>query len=63
MISQLGLKLPNFEDESMHLPGDEHYFHLAADSDELETDSGRGRSLTTDGADTLRSGNQIPAAH
>ena len=41
----------------MHWPGDdEQYFHLAADIDEMETDSGRGRSLTTDGADTLRSG-------
>ena len=61
MVSQLGLKLTHFEDEPMHWPGDDaQYFHLAADSDEMETDSGRGRSLTTDGADTLRSGNKIP---
>ena len=35
---------------------DDPQFHLIADTEDMDTDSGRGRSLTTDGADTLRSG-------
>ena len=60
MFSQLGLKLQQIEDGPVNWSGDdEQYFHLAADTDEMEIDSGRGRSLTTEGADTLRSGNQM----
>ena len=57
----LDLKLPHIDDGSLAdrvtWTGDgAQQFHLAADRDEMEIDSGRGRSLTTDGADTIRLG-------